>query len=197
MFLRSALLGLILGLAIVVIGFVVLKGGKGILPPKEQEQIRSGEKMNPAEEKREKVVHLQPLIRLTQNPVQREVTPGGMIRFALSLENIGDTVLRDLMLDERFESTLLTITNTEGGTVSNNRITWSIPELNPKQRWRGSYVVRLNGKAPAGTLETTLTAEGKDIEGTATSSRMTTSTITVVALPKTGVDLARVHVVLH
>ena len=190
MFLRSALLGLFLGLAIVVIGFIVLRGGKGILPPREQEQIRSGKKVNPSEEKRKKVVHLQPLVRITQSPVQREVSPGSMVRFALSLENIGDTVLHDLVLDERFESTILAITNAGGGAVSNNRLTWSISELGPKQRWRGSYTVRVSRGAALGTLETTLTSYGKDLEGTSTSSRMATSTITVVALPKTGVDLA-------
>ena len=126
---------------------------------------------------------------MTKEPKHREISPGSDIRFSITVENATDAALHMLMVEERFDGDLLIVKDAGEGGVAPNAIAWTIPELGAGERWIAAYDLGLAGDTVPGTIETTAFVSGADLEGTASAPRLATSMLTVVSLPKTGVDL--------
>jgi hypothetical protein len=180
--LRPALIGLFI--AAVVGGSLVL------FPQATEDSLREGNERARREEVEEREYERRaPLLRLTKAPSRREVTPNAKTPFSLSIENIGEETLNDLRVEERFDGSFLSVADTGGGTVGTNALAWNIDSLRGGERWLTTYRLHTALDAPRGALETTALVSGDDLRGTPTSSRMATSVLTVIPLPRTGVQI--------
>lgn len=93
-------------------------------------------------------------------PVRR----GNTITYVYSYTNGGDAVATDVVLRDRFDADKVHVTDTSGGTVRGNTITWRIGRLNPRETRVLSYTTTVN--APDGSLpiqnEVTITGSNGD-----------------------------------
>lgn len=181
--LRPALIGLFIA--------AVLGGGLVLFPEKIVERKPSlGNEVEQGElPHRKEYEKGPPRIRLIKVPQRREVSSGTSFPVHVVIENISAETLHALTVEERFDASFLSIEGGEHARTEKNVVRWTIPELRPNERWSGNYTMRLSKILPPGTIETTLIVTGDDLRGTPTSSRMTTSVLTVIPLPRTGREI--------
>lgn len=185
---RSALIGLVLALLIVT-GLFIFPGREGSdsgLPPglfplfPSQIDEKSSRFRLPSE----------PFVKIERTPLRKELVAGSSTRFVISVKNVSEFALENLTLEERFDETLLSVKNIDSeGTLGKNIIVWKIPEIEPGGRFSATYSFQVLPDTIPQTIETTAFVRGEAIEESLSSSRMVTSVLTIISLPKTGVDL--------
>ncbi len=189
---RSASIGLLLGLVIVMglllipenRNFFLRRQGEGDLPPTLFPMFP------PRDEERPRMrLPSEPLVRIERTPLKKEIAAGSSMRFMISVKNVGDRVLENLTLEERFDDTVLSVRNVEEGILGQNRIVWKIPAMEPGERRSGSYTFQVLPLSSPQALEATAFVRGEAIEESLSSSRMATSVLNIVLTPKTGIDL--------
>ena len=129
-----------------------------------------------------------PLVTITKTPERRDVIAGNTTTFTITVENVSTQELRDLTVEERYDSEHLSVTQAPGGIIDENRITWEIPLLGVEQTWTAQYEADLNDDA-IGALETTTYILGDDLVDMPSNMRMVTSQLIAIALPAAGVEL--------
>ena len=198
MILRSAILGLSLSIAIILLLVLVPQSTQDPFLEELRELALTEDQLPPVlypmfpwdDTQPEHLIVLPPtLVKIGKDPKSREVSAGSTLTFRLTLENTSDTTLRNLTLEDRFDSSHLKILNKAGGTVEKNRISWRVPILHPKQVWRVNYSVEIGTNLPPSPIETTAYVFGKDIEDMTSTYRLASSTITIIEMPATGVRL--------
>jgi hypothetical protein len=198
LFLRPAIIGL--ALAIVVLFALFLISEKSGIPISVVEQAiaPTGEQLPPVLFpmfpdtgffRAEEMKPLHASITVEKAPKVRDVSPGNTIEFRISVRNTGNGTLHDLAVEERYDSSKLTITKAPGSIIGENRILWKIPVLHAGQLWTANYVTEISQSSPAGAFETTAYVLGKDVEDLPGSSRMASSQMTIVSLPAAGAEL--------
>lgn len=128
-------------------------------------------------------------VRVRKLPEHQELVPGSAVRFSIVVENSSEAPLHMLSVEERFDDHLLTVEDAGGGTIARNAILWMIPDLDVGEQWSAEYISTLAKGAMPSNVETTVFVSGEELEQTASAPRLATSFLTVVALPRTGVDL--------
>jgi len=137
------------------------------------------------------------LIHVLKTPKTRDVTPGNTIDFQIAIQNTTlDTTLNDLIVEELYDESQISISSDSENTISQNKITWNIQELKPRQIRSINYSMRIKEDAPIGSMETTAYVLGEDLKNMSSSSRMTTSILTVIKLPPAGVELGPVMLLI-
>ncbi len=118
-----------------------------------------------------------------------DVVPGGTIRYTVYVQNVLLNVIRDAVVTERFDPSLVTIVDAGNGTiVSPGVIQWTLPALRPGQEWKQSYSVRVSPTLKNGTvISSVATISGNDVAFATMTEKATVTTTSVVGnLPTTG-----------
>ena len=178
----------------VVIVFGVLaveygkNGGDSSLPPRLFPAFENGErKEEPAE-----FIPPEILVELWKTPRTMEVLPQGIIPYALTIRNISTRALRNIVVEERFDDAILSVVQSNSGSVSKNRIAWNIKIIPPDEEVTLRYELRFEKERAETSIQTTAYLFGEDLMDMTSSSRMASSNITIVALPESGVELGTV-----
>jgi hypothetical protein len=193
MVMRSALIGILIAV-LVVSGLIFLperlsKSDVGDLPPRLFPMFPGEE-----EEMKEELEAMLPeaRVRINKIPRKRELTPGNAVTFSLVVENISKIDLKDLTLEELFDATYLSVEEAGGGSIGENRITWNIPLLRPKQAWSTRYQLLLKPDTDTDELQTTAYVVGEDLQEMTSAERLISSTLTVIPMPEAGAKLGPV-----
>lgn len=128
------------------------------------------------------------LVKVSKTPMTAEVLPGGTLQYVLSIKNISDQTLHNLVVEERFDDGVMSATAYGSGSLSQNRIAWLIPVLEPEMDMRLRYEFHLKKSLPD-TFQTTSYVFGDELMDMTSASRMASSTIALIALPQSGVEL--------
>jgi len=117
-----------------------------------------------------------------------EVRPGESVTYTVTLLNVTDHALRNVMVDDRMDSPYVRIVSADNGKTDGSSIHWNINELAPGQQWAVRYTVQIDPRAPHGVeVPNIVTVSGDGMEQLALTERIYTSNIEVVSnLPPTG-----------
>lgn len=186
---RSALIGILIAV-LVVSGLIFLperlsKSDVGDLPPRLFPMFPGEDEMKEEQE----AMLPEARVRINKVPRERELTPGNAVTFSLVVENISKIDLEDLTLEELFDATYLSVEEAGGGSIGENRITWNIPLLRPKQAWSTRYQLLLKPDTDTDELQTTAYVVGEDLQEMTSAERLISSTLTVIPMPEAGSDL--------
>lgn len=187
MIFRSALIGILLAMVIVsgLLFFPRREGGDSGLPPSLFPMFPSQNEEEPSRFR----LPSEPFVKIERTPLKKEIAAGSSMRFVISVKNMSELTLQNLTIEERFDDALLSVKSVEQGTLGHNIILWKIPDMEPGERFSGSYTFQVLPTTPPQTIETTAFVRGEAIEESLSSSRMVTSVLTIISLPKTGADL--------
>jgi len=199
MILRSAILGLVL--SIVVILGLIFYPQRTTDPFLEElkELSMSGDEIPPKlfpmfpwdDDQPEKIISMPiDLIRIHKDPQSREVSIGNSVNFRIQIENISNDSLHDLTVEDRLDTSLLSVLSAPGGEVTDNRITWHIPILFAGQSWMTNYSLEVMESDISAPLETTAYVFGDNIADMSSTKRYATSSVKIIQmLPPTGVQM--------
>jgi|GEM_PF-2517776 uncharacterized repeat protein (TIGR01451 family) len=133
-------------------------------------------------------------IQLSKKASRQEAKPGETISYTVNVQNRGNEAIRNVRVDDRFDTSKQKVINAGGGLVTDFGIRWVIPSLDPSERWVARYSTRLNESAAQGDiLPNTVTITSEDLVNIPTSQLRSNSQIRVVdgyIIPQTGVDLS-------
>ena len=120
-----------------------------------------------------------------------EASPGALIVFSIIVTNHGTEILRNVVVDDRFDSTQLKVTDAGGGEVLPSGIQWVIPVLAPDGRFVARYSAEILPGAKNGDhIANTATLVSHDLLDIPAPERRATAEVAIVtAMPRTGVDL--------
>ena len=97
------------------------------------------------------------------------VAPGGTIIYTIVVTNTGEETLEDILVEDDFDETLVSIISSDGGVVADGTITWSIASLEPDAIATFTYVVMVDSDVADGTIiENTVVAGNEDVSDTDT-----------------------------
>jgi hypothetical protein len=200
MVLRPAMIGL--ALSLVILFSLFLFSDQAVAPfleRREQEKMIADENMPPVLfpvfpdtgiKRVEEMVAPRSRIRVRKAPKSREISPGNSMTFALSIENTSAESLEKLAVEDRFDGSVFSVGTAPGAEVEENRILWSIPVLQPHQLWTVNYILTAMENAEPKVYETTTYVVGDILGKEASTPRIVTSSITVIALPAAGAELS-------
>ena len=187
MILRPALIGIALS-AIVVMLFIMPKKmsepSLDDLPPRLFPMFQN-------KDDEEFIAHT-PLIHLSKTPTELEISPGNTVPFSITLKNVSSKRLKNLTLEERFDSSQLTILDSAAGSLTENRVAWQIPLLLPGQSWSVRYTAQVAEETSPIPLQTTAYVFGEDLKNMTSGSRMLSANLAIIKLPEAGVELGPV-----
>ena len=110
---------------------------------------------------------------------------GNKINYVYSFTNGGDATAQDVILRDRFDADKVHVTDTSGGAVRGNMITWRVGSLKPRETRVISYTTTIN--TPDGSLpvqnEVTISGQNGDRDS---SNNTTGGKVTIAALPGGG-----------
>jgi hypothetical protein len=135
---------------------------------------------------------------VTQSPVRvslstssAEVTAGGNARLNIVVLNRGDSELKDLTVEYRYDGSKMNVDGVrDGGQTNAGVVKWTVT-IPANGKWDTSF----SGKVSAGTANGTsvpssVTVSGDDLDGVRTSQRSDSAVFGVIKeMPKTGVPL--------
>lgn len=187
MILRPALIGIALSAIVVMLLIMPKKTNEPSLddlPPRLFPMFQ--------EKEEEAFVAPTPLIHLSKAPTNLEVSPGNTIPFSLTLKNVSGKRLKNLTLEERFDSARLSILDSAAGSLTANRLAWQIPLLLPGQSWSVRYTAQVSQDSEPIPLQTTAYVFGEDLKNMTSGSRMLSANLAIISLPEAGVELGPV-----
>ncbi len=182
---RSALIGLALAAVLTMVVLMPKRAGEPTLEDLPDRLFP----MFTEEDVGEQIALPVDLIEITKSPNLKEVSPGSPVSFSLSVKNISENTLRNLTLEERFESGKLTVINAGGGGVTANRLAWQIVALRPNEQRTVHYTLKVKDDVGAEPLQTTAYLFGEDLKYMTSSSRMISANIDIITMPEAGVEL--------
>ena len=130
-------------------------------------------------------------LRVSLTSAAGEITAGATARMTVAVFNRGDSVLRNLTVDYRFDGAKLSVQGARGATMSPNQASWTIPSLAAGAKWEESFAVKADPALQNGTtLTSSVTVLGNDVSEVPASQRSASNQLSVIKmLPKTGVPL--------
>lgn len=124
-------------------------------------------------------------LAVTAEANQAEVFPGGTVEYTVTVENTGDSTLRDIVVTDEMQSAFgLTLIDDGGADGALGRLTWKISSLAAGKTKILRYRVIVDSSLPPGqVIATSVSAENDDAEDGANTR------VTVIgSLPQTGFD---------
>jgi len=118
-----------------------------------------------------------------------EVVSGGSVRYTLFVQNVLLTTIDDATITDRFDASLLSVSDAGGGTVvSPGQLQWKLPRLLPGQTWEKSYTLSVSGTIAEGTqLSNVATITGNDVATASLDEKVVVAKTGIVGrLPATG-----------
>ena len=198
MVLRSAILGLTLSIAVIIALVFYPQQTTDPFLEELKDLAVTGDQLPPilypmfpwdADQPEEIIAPPQDLIRISKDPQSREISVGNSLTFRLTLENLGGKTLRDLTVEDRFDTSLFSVLNAQGGTIEENRITWQVPVMFPDQIWTANYVLKAKESMASAPTEATAYVFGEMLSDMTSTKRLATSSITIIPLPETGIEI--------
>jgi len=145
-------------------------------------------------------------ISLRSNPASPRANQ--TVRFAITVKNNTRGTLHEILVDSRFDTGRLQVTDAGGGNATSSGIQWMISELSPGEEWNSSYDVRVDNALRTGdripTTVSLFSAELLDVPTTQLSKSSelviggqvssvtlarTIETPTSVVFPQTGIEM--------
>lgn len=117
-----------------------------------------------------------------------EVRPGDTVAYTVRLRNTTAQPLRNVTVEDKFDPTYISVL---GAKDQSNRISWTVPEIEPGKEWNATYRVRVHDNAPHATyLQNVVSAHGDGLNQISLNDRLYTSQLGVVhQLPPTGAGM--------
>lgn len=110
---------------------------------------------------------------------------GNKINYVYSFTNGGDTTAQDVILRDRFDADKVHVTDTSGGVVRGNMITWRVGNLRPRETRVISYTTTINAPDGSQPVQNEVTISGQN--GDRDSSNNTTGgKVNIAGLPGGG-----------
>jgi hypothetical protein len=128
-----------------------------------------------------------PLITKTAN--SDEVVAGGRVLYTLRVQNVLLTVIDDGVITDRFDSAILSVSDSGGGVkMGSGQLKWILPTLKPGQVWEKTYALTAASTIADGTqLSNVATIAGMDVADASLEDRTVTVRTSVMPhLPSTG-----------
>lgn len=121
-----------------------------------------------------------------------EVQPGGTIVYTITVTNRGNETLRDVLIDDRFSSSHLRVSDTGGGEKLASGLQWFIEELSPGERFVARYRAEADMSLRNGDhIPNTTLVVSSQLRDTSTTKRSASVTVPVLQkMPRTGVELS-------
>lgn len=118
---------------------------------------------------------------------QGEVLPGGTIRVTVGFVNTSRSTLYDLMFQETFDPSVISLESLPSGAVlQGNTIFWSIPQVYAGQRWSSNLMLKIASDAAPGRTSLIARLSGDALNGAAQGPLSDTAVLGVATLPATG-----------
>ena len=131
-------------------------------------------------------------IEMKKTPLTQDALPGSSIPFEITLKNTSENDLQNLTLEERFDSKFLEVLPLPWGVLSENLIAWTIPQIKAGEEQTMRYEFRVKEGIGPAPIQTTAYVFGDDLQEMTSFSRMASSTISVIALPISGVEMGTI-----
>src|SRR3989338_639075 len=161
---RSAFIGLLLGLVIAALLLFVPENRDFLFRRQESSDLPPALfPMFPEDDASPLRFPAEPLVTIERTPMKKELAPGSSMRFVISVKNVSDVELKNLIIEERFDDALLSVKNVEEGILSHNLIIWKIPTLGPGERKSGNYLLTVLPTTPVQALEVTAFVRGEEV----------------------------------
>lgn len=127
-------------------------------------------------------------VLVTKRADKSEVRPGETVTYTVTVANVTDHALSNVVVDDAMDSPLVSIVSAQSGQTNGNRIHWMIPTLEPGKEWATRYTARIDEQAPNGMdIQNIVSVSGDGMESVSLSERVITSKIAVVTnMPSTG-----------
>lgn len=130
----------------------------------------------------------QPGVLVSKHADRGEVRPGETVTYTVSVQNTTAQTISNLKVEDRMDSPYIRVLNASSGQADGNRITWTVPELQPGQHWSVSYTAQIDYRAPNGvSIPNIVTVSGNGMDTISLTERIHTMQIGVISnLPPTG-----------
>ena len=127
-------------------------------------------------------------VLVTKTADKSEVRPGETVTYTVTISNVTDHVLSNIVVDDAMDSPLVSIVSAQNGQTNGNAMHWVIATLAPGQEWSTQYTARIDASAPNGMdIQNIVSVSGDGMESVSLSERVITSKIAVVTnMPSTG-----------
>ncbi|MBT3834907.1 hypothetical protein HOF56_01535 [Candidatus Peribacteria bacterium] len=129
-------------------------------------------------------------LRISKTPENRDTAPGSRFTWQVELENLGSKDLKNLKVEERYDASRISILDAHEGEIEENKISWEIDEIDSGNVWFARIEAEVPNDAENNSFSVTSYVSGDMIKEIPSSSRMATSSVTVVDLPETGADMS-------
>ena len=124
------------------------------------------------------------IVTVDKSADRREVQPGSVVSYTITIRNSGQGIARDLVIEDRFTAGALTVEDAAGGQSIGDGVTWRIASLGPNETQIIRYRVRISGSMRHGQIVTnTVTVTGLGFDRPATD---TEQVHIIQQLPQTG-----------
>jgi|GEM_PF-1900651 hypothetical protein len=130
------------------------------------------------------------MVKINKTPESRDVTPGSTFTWQIEVENLGTKNLKNIKVEERYDSSKISIIDTYEGKIEENKISWEIDKLDSGNVWFARIEASVPDTKEGNSFSLTSYISGKMLKEIPSSSKIATSSITVVDLPETGADLS-------
>jgi uncharacterized repeat protein (TIGR01451 family) len=128
---------------------------------------------------------------------QNVIRPGSVVNYAITVQNASSATFRQILVDDRFDTNLLAVSEAGGGLPTDSGLHWIIREIGPKSEWSARYTARLTQNAePGQSIPNTVMLRGDDLRDVPTSSLLSSAEVKVaggrteapgqVVMPQTG-----------
>ncbi len=107
---------------------------------------------------------------------------GDSVTYTVTVRNDTAATFHEILVDSRFDASLLDIRNDGGGTASPAGIAWMIDVLDPGETWSATYTVRIDDRMQAGdSVPSTVTLFGEELLDVPTNALRDTSDLVIAA----------------
>jgi len=129
---------------------------------------------------------------LTKTADRREVRPGDVVSFTITLRNTTDHPFTNVTVEDRFDANQMRITGGAADAVNAaGMLKWNIPTIEPGSSWSTQYQMQVNPNIPHGTeLRNVVSADGNGLESLSLTERIQVGRLGVITgMPKSGASM--------
>lgn len=127
-------------------------------------------------------------VLITKTADKSEVRPGETVTYTVTIRNVTDHALSNIVVDDKMDSPFVGIVSAEDGQTDGSAMHWTIDSLASGQEWSTHYTARIGEDAPHGVeIQNIVSVSGDGMDSLSLAQRIITSRIAVVSnMPPTG-----------
>ena len=129
---------------------------------------------------------------LSKTADRREVRPGDLVSFTISLQNTTEQPFVNVTVEDRFDAAQMRVVGgAADATLNEGMLQWRIPRIEPGRTWSAQYQMQVHPDLPHGAeLHNVVSASGEGLENLSLTERIYVSNLGVITgLPKSGASL--------